>query len=250
VAQLSPGARAFLDVVLDHVGRDAYDRMAAAERMHHACVGGLKWHSIEVCELALSHARAMPQYTPQLSVDALICGAALHDVGKVSEMSVDRGVGIRRAPLGWARYHTTLGSQLIAVACALHADRLRDAGTSPVLIDHTMHVVESHHATKEFGSPTPPRSMEAWLIHCADLASARLRELTDALAGRTVDASGWCGLQDAGKTPVFAPGLCGPTPAGDDAGAVPPPPQTPERTLDLIVLRPASPIITPSQEHA
>lgn len=96
-ARLTPAGRTLLGVVLDHVGRDNYARMAAAEAMHHACVGGLRWHSIEVAEFALAHATTAPQYAPLIDLDCLIVGGLLHDVGKMTEMSVDRGVGIRRS---------------------------------------------------------------------------------------------------------------------------------------------------------
>ena len=148
VARLTPPGRTLLDVVLDHVGRDLYDRMAAAEKMHHAVVGGLKWHSTEVAEFALAMAGAVPQYQTLIDVDALIVGALLHDAGKCQEMSVDRGIGIRRAPMGWGRYHTTIGPEIVAVASALAAERLTIAGVSATAVAHLKHVCESHTATR------------------------------------------------------------------------------------------------------
>jgi 23S rRNA maturation-related 3'-5' exoribonuclease YhaM len=250
VARLSPAGRCLLDVVLDHVGRDAYDRMAAAERMHHAGIGGLKAHSLELAAFALAMVSAVPEYAG-LSTDAIIVGCLLHDVGKLGETEVLRGVGIRRATLGWGRYHTTIGPEFVAVACALQAERLAAAGVTSAQIEHLKHVCESHHGdNRDHGSPTPPRSREAWLIHAADLASARLRQLTDDMAGLVPDADGWCRSPDGRRTPVFVPGAhdmpeatAHATPTvtadGDDAsaGAAPPRPRPTERTLHLVVLR-------------
>lgn len=100
------------------------------------------------------------------------------------------------------------------------------------------------------GRRHPPRSRESWLIHAADLASARLCQLTDDMAGLMPDADGWCRSLDGRLTPVFVPGApdmpeatAHATPTvtadGDDASskAAPPPPRPTERTLHLVVLR-------------
>lgn len=265
-ARLTPAGRTLLGVVLDHVGRENYARMAAAEAMHHACVGGLRWHSIEVAEFALALATTTPQYAPLIDLDCLIVGALLHDVGKMTEMAVDRGIGIRRAPTGWARYHTTLGPEIVAVACALGAARLDAANVSPVHIAHLKHTCESHHgADRLHGSPTPPRSLEAWLIHGADLTSARLRQLTDDMTGLVATNEGWCFASGGRGTPVFAPGHRGGTVLSNDSqttddtaghGAksldvLAPHPLVQGRTLHLLLLRDiatAVPLPTASEE--
>jgi len=265
VARLTPAGSALLDVVLEHVGRDLCDRMAAAERMHHAVVGGLKWHSVEVAEFALAMAGAVPGYQTLIEVDALIVGALLHDIGKCLEMSVDRGIGIRRAPEGWARYHTTLGPEIVAVACALAAKRLTTAGVSATAVAHLKHVCESHHGDKrEHGSPTPPRSIEAWLVHAADLASARARQLSDDMVGLTRNNEGWLIATDGRRTPVFVPSdragaWTAPVAEGSGAdmttaiaGVTPPRPPAEPPNLHLVVLRDtatAVPIIpTPTED--
>jgi len=262
VARLSTAGRCLLDVVLDHVGRERYDRMAAAERMHHATLGGLKHHSLELAAFSLAMAQAVPEYAG-LCTDALILGSLLHDVGKVAEMEVLRGVGIRRAAAGWARYHTTLGPELVAVACALQAERLAAAGVTEAQIAHLKHACESHHGdNREHGSPTPPRSREAWVIHAADLASARLRQLTDDMAGLEPNSDGWCMSPDGRRTPVLVPGA-GPaqestsaaggtsaSAAENTAGALPPRPHHQPSTLHLIVLRDGAATTPPPLENA
>lgn len=202
--QLSPPTRALLDVVLQHVGEERYRRAAAAERMHHAVAPhGLWWHSIEVGEAALALAQSIPTYKEALSVDVLVPDALLHDVGKVLEYEVRAGVGIRRATIAHARYHTTLGIQLVTEAVTLGRATLAAAGTPRWLVDAVLHVIESHHAMKEWGSPTAPASREAWLLHLADMASAKLNALSDDLAtGSPMDDDGWCCPTDARHAPL------------------------------------------------
>lgn len=201
---LSPPARALLEVVLQHVGEERYRRAAAAERMHHAVAPhGLWWHSIEVGEAALALAQSIPTYQDALSVDVLVLGALLHDVGKVLEYEVRAGVGIRRAAVAHARYHTTLGIQLVTEAVTLERATLDTVGSPRWLVDAVLHVIEPHHAMKEWGSPTAPASREAWLLHLADMASAKLNALSDDLAtGAPMDDDGWCRPTDARHPPV------------------------------------------------
>lgn len=190
---LSGPARVFLDVVIEHAGEESYWRAPAAERMHHAVAPyGLVWHSIEVAEVAVATARAIPTYAPQLSIDALVLGALLHDLGKIREYEVVPGVGIRRSALAEARYHTTLGIEMVATAAALNAARLEAAGVPAWLIDHVYAVIESHHAQKEWGSPSSPASREAWLLHLADQTSAKLSSMSATLERATpMDVEGW-----------------------------------------------------------
>jgi 3'-5' exoribonuclease len=190
---LSEPARVLLDVVIEHVGEDAYWRAPAAERLHHAVAPyGLVWHSVEVAEVAVASARAIPTYAPQLSLDALVLGALLHDLGKVREYDVVPGVGIRRSVLAESRYHTTIGIEMVATAVAVHAARLEAAGVPSWLIDHVYAVIESHHAQKEWGSPSSPASREAWLLHLADQTSAKMSSMTAALERATpLEVDGW-----------------------------------------------------------
>lgn len=201
---LSPPARTLLDVVLEYVGEERYRRAAAAERMHHAVAPhGLWWHGIEVGEAALALARSIPTFGAALSVDVLVLGALLHDVGRVLEYAVLPGVGIWRASIGTGRYHTTLGVQLVTEAVTLSRSVLEAARTPGRLIDAVRQVIESHHALKDWGSPSAPASREAWLLHLADMASAKLNALSDDVATATLlDDDGWCRPTDTRHPPL------------------------------------------------
>lgn len=182
-AQLSPPAYALLNVVFRDLGEESY-RMAPAAKGHHHAVApfGLWWHSIEVAEIALGVVNTQPRYRTMISTDLLILGGLLHDVGKTLEYRAEPGIGITMAPLASARYHTTLGIQLVTAAVTRHERELAKAGTPRGLIDGLLAIIESHHGQKEFGSPSAPNSAEAWLVHVADLASANLAKTFDLLA--------------------------------------------------------------------
>ena len=243
VAVLSPAALALLEVVMDTVGEAVFRRAPAAERVHHAVAPhGLWWHCIEVCEAALALAHAIPTYAPTLSVDVLVLGALLHDLGKVIEYAVVPGVGIVRAPVANARYHTTLGIQLVTEAVVRHRARLDAAEVPEWMIDAVLHVIESHHSKPEWGSPSEPASREAWLIHLADMVSAKLSAMTASLAGATaLDDACWYRPADGRRAMLMYP-----VPATEMLPKLPPPPSSskPDRTVDSDVAPVGS-----SEEH-
>ena len=81
---------------------------------------------------------------------------------------------------------------MVATATAIHAARLEAAGVPAWLIQHVYAVIESHHAQKEWGSPSSPASREAWLLHLADQTSAKLSALSATLERATpMDAEAW-----------------------------------------------------------
>jgi len=48
---------------------------------------------------------------------------------------------------------------------------------SDELRDHLLHLIASHHGTKEFGSPVAPKTPEAFLLHHIDNMDAKIEML-------------------------------------------------------------------------
>lgn len=223
---VSTAAAALIEVVLEHVGPERWWTAPAAKSHHHACVSGLAWHSVEVAECSLALARATGANN-RIDVDALVVGALLHDVGKVAEY-VWEGLPIDLSRQALIDYHTASGGVMVMIAVERNRARLAAAGVTESLIQHLVHVQLSHHGEAAHGSPVPPRTIEALLIHHADLASARVRSLLDDMAAGQPDADGWVTPSGYGRKPVLLLGaqpkvpLAG-LPAGmetDEAGGV------------------------------
>jgi 3'-5' exoribonuclease len=133
-----------------------YRRAPAAKSIHHAYLGGLLEHVLSLCKLSL----AVAQHYPHIDVDLLIAGAVLHDVGKIHELTFDRGFGY--SDDGQLLGHIPMAFRMIGdKACKLPGfpDRIR------TLIEH---IVLSHHGHLEFGSPKVPLFAEAMLFHYLD----------------------------------------------------------------------------------
>ena len=149
--------RALLEALLDdpEIAR-RYKTAPAAKQIHHAYLGGLIEHVLSLCrlaELTASHYRT-------IDLDLLLSGVVLHDIGKIYELSYERGFG-----------YTTEGQLLghISIAMRMVADKLvRMPDFPPRLRMLVEHMILSHHGHLEFGSPKVPQFPEAMLLHYLD----------------------------------------------------------------------------------
>lgn len=196
-----PEVRRLVEVVLDHVGRESYFTAPAAVKHHHSYCGGLAEHSIETAEIAAAIA-GTERYADLVDRDATIASAIVHDVGK-TESYAWQGVPIRISSRGRLRSHVTRGAAIVETAVYNRWEI--EAGTvSERDLLLVTHVIESHHGTAEWGSPTPPRSLEATIVHHADLVSARLRAAADDLASAPADEEGWIVPTGWKRSPLWA----------------------------------------------
>ncbi len=152
--------------------------LPAARRNHHAMVGGWLEHVHSVVRnsifLADKYGADYPDLDPPLSRDLVIAGAILHDIGKVQEMQL--------TPAG-AEY--TASGELIG-HILLGRDLVREAATRHSLPAETLlrleHIIVSHQRLAEWGSPKPPMTPEAMLVHFADDVDAKFQTVCAALA--------------------------------------------------------------------
>ena len=133
-----------------------YRRAPAAKTIHHAYLGGLLEHVLSLCNLS----RSIAAHYPHIDLDLLIAGAVLHDIGKIHELTYERGFGY--SVEGQLLGHIPMAFRMIGdKACKLpdFPERTR------TLIEH---IVLSHHGHLEFGSPKVPLFAEAMLFHYLD----------------------------------------------------------------------------------
>jgi 3'-5' exoribonuclease len=134
----------------------------AASSFHHAYVGGLLEHIASLTQLTLK----VCEIYPRLDRSLMLAGIFLHDVGKVDELSWERGL-----------QYTDRGQLLghIAIGVLMLDEKIRAIpGFPPRLRDLLQHLVLSHHGTKEFGSPVLPVTPEALAVHHLDNLDGKL----------------------------------------------------------------------------
>ena len=133
-----------------------YSKAPAAKAMHHVYLGGLLEHSLAVTALAGDVAARYQQ----VNRDLLICGALLHDIGKVSELSYQRSFDYTDE--GKLLGHIVIGVQMVE-------DRIRQIPDFPDELSLLIkHLLLSHHGQYDFGSPKRPKFLEAVILNFVD----------------------------------------------------------------------------------
>lgn len=134
---------------------------------HHAYTGGLAEHTLEV----LRYLNAQTVVFPEANTDVLITAAVWHDALKVQEYVGTKAEGF---PDHWAYAPDGFGlkiGHISAGAMKFHA--LADEHkVSSELGAAVVHCILSHHGRREWGSPVEPQTLEAMLLHQADMLSA------------------------------------------------------------------------------
>jgi len=165
-----------LDILITH--REALLTLPAARRNHHAYVGGYLEHVLAVTQtgvwLAERYTEQYPAMDPPLSRDLVVAGAALHDIGKLRELN-HTPQGAEYSPGGELLGHILQGRDLVREAAAAH-----DIDAETLL--RLEHVIVAHQRLPEWGSPKPPMTPEALIVHYADDLDAKLQMMVAALA--------------------------------------------------------------------
>ncbi len=164
-------------------------RLPAAAQNHHAYHGGWLEHVLSVVRtciyLADKYTEAYPHLRPPLDKDLVVAGGVLHDIGKLRELSVGP-MGADHTPEGQLIGHVLQGRDMLREAAAelsASGDRAVDAET----LLRLEHIIVSHQRLPEWGSPKPPMTPEALLVHYADDMDAKFQMMHEALAGDTTE---------------------------------------------------------------
>ena len=149
-----------------------FRRAAAARTYHHARRGGLVEHVAQM----LRAADAIAGVYSELNRDLLLAGVFLHDIGKLWESCPEpRGFGMPYDERGELMGHITLGIETLnAVWRRIFPEP--EPGNEDVR-NHLIHLIAAHHGELEFGSPIPPKTPEAFVLHYLDNLDAKMEML-------------------------------------------------------------------------
>ena len=142
----------------------------AAKKMHHAYIGGLLEHTLSMALLA---DRIAGHYSG-VDRDLLLAGTILHDIGKIREFNYKYSIDY--SDEGRLLSHIVIGILMLE-------EKLKEVEDFPqeqaVLLRH---MIVSHHGTREFGSPEPPKTIEAVLLNYIDEIDAKVKGIRDFMA--------------------------------------------------------------------
>jgi 3'-5' exoribonuclease len=153
--------------------REAFLIHPAARRNHHAYVSGLLEHTLSVTRtcvyLADKYAEYYPEMKPPLDKDLVVAGGILHDIGKLREME-QRPEGATHTAEGSLIGHILIGRDMVRqAASAMQGDPRLSLDT----LLRLEHLIIAHQRLPEWGSPKPPMTPEALLVHVADDVDAK-----------------------------------------------------------------------------
>ena len=143
----------------------------AAEKLHHAMMGGLLYHTLSMLKLA----QCVSSIYPCIDKDLLYSGVILHDIAKMREYTLnDAGVIDGHTVEGVLLGHLVMGAEDIGRKC----DELGIPSEKKYLLQH---MIASHHGKPEFGAAVRPGFIEAEVLSQIDLLDANMYEMADAV---------------------------------------------------------------------
>jgi 3'-5' exoribonuclease len=143
-----------------------FRKAPAAMSLHHAWIGGLLEHTLQLLLLA---DRMLPLY-PQLNRDIVLMGLFLHDLAKTAELTWDRGFDCTAD--GNLIGHIVRGAiwlQFKAAVAAKSSGQKLPQEALRVL----QHIIISHHGVPEFGAAKIPATPEAIFVALLDNLEAK-----------------------------------------------------------------------------
>lgn len=159
----TPTLRRLLETMFSGNLYDAFVHNPAGMKLHHAYIGGLLQHSIDVTDLAV----AMADRIEGVDKDLVIAGALLHDIGKVKEISSEIGFPYTNA--GRFMGHIAMTSLMVQEAAM-------KLNISSQRLEQLQHILLSHHGENEKGSPVACATREAFIVHYADEINAIMNQ--------------------------------------------------------------------------
>ena len=159
----NPGLRALLETIFSGNLYDKFIMNPAGMRMHHAYVGGLLQHSVDVAGIAI----ALAEQIGNVDKDLIVAGALLHDIGKLREISSQ--IGFPYTNEGRLLGHIAMSIIIVQEAAA----KLK---LPSARLEQLQHILLSHHGDNEKGSPVECATKEAFIVHYADEINAIMNQ--------------------------------------------------------------------------
>ena len=160
-----------------HKNEDAFRRFPAAVSNHHAYLGGLLEHTVEVAQGVADYVARLPE--DDLHRGLAVAGAILHDLGKLIELQnpIAPTYGFSGQLIG----HLLLGRDMVREAAA------SISWPDPRLPELLEHIIVSHHGELEYAAAMVPKIPEAIIVYYFDNLSAKLNTIRGHIATDPTD---------------------------------------------------------------
>lgn len=150
---------------------EAFVKHSAGKSVHHAYLNGLLEHTISVTTIGTTLAGLYEG----VCLDYVIAGCLLHDIGKLRELS--QFPRNDYSDEGQLLGHLMIGAEMVH-------DAIKEIPDFPEEIERILkHILIAHHGELEYGSPVPPKCMEAMIVHLADYSDSRIKMVEEMVEG-------------------------------------------------------------------
>ncbi len=192
-----PDLKLLMDEFLaDEALMTAFRKAPAAAVMHHAYVGGLLEHTLSLMQIA---EKVIPMY-PKLSLDLVLCGLFLHDIGKSKELEYEAAISY--SDEGQLLGHITQAVMMIEAKANQVAEKTGQPFPKE-LRWVLQHIILSHHGRYEFGSPKLPAIPEAVAIHYLDNLDAKVNMYLAEIENDRDPAGRWTNYNRALESKIY-----------------------------------------------
>jgi 3'-5' exoribonuclease len=179
-----PAAKALASAYIDdRTLMNDFKIAPAAMLIHHAWIGGLLEHTLQLMKLADG---MLPEY-PRLNRDIILIGLFIHDLGKVEELRWDCGFQYTRE--GNLVGHIARGAMWLEDKAKIAEETLGEPLPDGFLTV-MQHIVLSHHGLLEHGAAKLPATPEAIFVSQLDKLDAHTQTALDAARPWNPSATG------------------------------------------------------------
>lgn len=187
VEAMEEGLPKYIAGVLLIKNKDAFKRSPAATGMHNAWYGGLLEHTLGMCKLAkeICYHYESAYGEGKFSPDKVMFGILLHDIGKIWEYSTGNSA-FPHTGNGLLANHITMGPAMVYEEANKWFNPSDDIDFVRFEREraHLMHLIAAHHGQVDWGSPVPPASLEAILVHHIDNLDTKFMHALELVEGK------------------------------------------------------------------
>lgn len=174
---------------------DKFKMAPASISLHHTYIGGLLEHTLSLSQLVLQ----IIGHYEGLSLDLLLTGSILHDVGKVDELSYRRS-------FDYSDEGRLLGHIIIGIEKT--EEKIRQLPNFPKdLSTQLKHLLLSHHGQYHWGSPKRPMTLEAVMLHYLDDMDAKINGIQQFLRSQDQVGSRWSSYHPIFERIFYVPNI-------------------------------------------
>lgn len=177
--------KAYLDTIFTNpTTKQLFKQAPASASNRGAYKGGLVEHVFKVMKNAdfLMQSQGMAHNPAPINRDVVIAGVLTHDLGKMYAYRVDH-TGAHTTTSGRLLGHLA-PSYGISIQAFIATESAIHKAIPETIKDHIHHCILAHHGRLEYGSPVTPMSIEALIIHQADIADGGISNFAEPIVDR------------------------------------------------------------------